>query len=82
MNTALQRPATALALFAQRILPYQAWARTVQEGENVGLAKYFLKEIATVSQTLSQSSFPAVLTDEDRAEMILGYLAGSTSNNQ
>ena len=82
MNTALQRPATALALFAQRILPYQAWARTVQEGKNVGLAKYFLKEMAIVSQTLIQASLPETLSDEDRAEMILGYLASSTSNNQ
>lgn len=75
MNTALQQPTKALAMLGQRILPYQAWARTVQSGENVGRAEHFLKEAGEVSQTLSKDSFPSALSDADKAEMILGYLA-------
>lgn len=85
MNTALQQPVTAIALLARRVLPYQAWARTVQSGEKVGLARYFLKEIGEISQTLTKGSLPDTLLDADRAQMILGYLANQKSapaNNQ
>ena len=80
MSTALQQPVTALALFAQRVLPYQAWANTVHSGENVGLAKYFLKEIAGISQTITESVIPTTLNEAERAEMILGYLANNKEN--
>lgn len=80
MSTALQQPVTALSLFAQRVLPYQAWANTVNSGENVGLAKYFLKEIGGISQTINESTLPAKLNDAERAEMILGYLANNKEN--
>lgn len=79
MNTALQQPVTAIALLAQRVLPYQAWARTVQSGEKVGLARYFLKEIGEISQTLTKGPLPDTLSDVDRAQMILGYLASQKS---
>ena len=82
MSTALQQPEKALSLFAQRVLPYQAWANTVNTGENVGLAKYFLKEIGTVSKVLTETTIPATLNDTERAEMILGYLANSKSENK
>lgn len=83
MNTALQQPAKAMSLFAQRVLPYWAWADTVKAGENIGLAKYFLKEIGSVSQIINEKTVPTNLTDTERAEMILGYLAGNKrSENQ
>jgi hypothetical protein len=79
MNTALQQPVTAMSLFSQRVLPYKAWADTVQTGDSVGLAKYFLKEMQAVSQKLKAAELPVTLTDAERAEMILGYLANSKS---
>ncbi len=83
MNTALQKPDKAMSLFGQRILPYQAWAKTLNSGENVGLAKYFLKEIGKVSQTISEAeNLPTSLTDAERAEMILGYLARNEQNEK
>jgi hypothetical protein len=82
MSTALQQPITAMSLFAQRVLPYWTWADTVQSGEYVGLAKYFLKEMRAVSQTLSATKLPATLSDAERAEMILGYLANPRSENK
>ena len=80
MSTALQQPVTALSLFAQRVLPYQAWANTVNSGESVGLARYFLKEIGGISQAINESIIPATLNDAERAEMILGYLANNKEN--
>lgn len=82
MSTALQQPITALSLFAQRVLPYWTWADTVQSGESVGLAKYFLKEMRAVSQVLSVTKLPGTLSDAERAEMILGYLASPKSENK
>lgn len=82
MSTALQQPVTAMALFAQRVLPYWTWADTLHTGENVGLAKYFLKEMKAISQTLSPAELPATLSDAERAAMILGYLASSKSDKK
>lgn len=83
MSTALQQPTTALALLGQRILPYHAWATKIQSGEKVGLAKYFLKEMGAIAQSLSNADLPATTTEAERAEMILGYLASAkTDSNQ
>jgi len=40
MATALERPKQALALFSQRMLPYQAWAKNYS-GEEAGLIHSF-----------------------------------------
>jgi hypothetical protein len=81
MSTALQQPVTAISLFAQRVLPYWTWADTLHKGENIGLAKYFLKEMRSVSETLRQTELPTTLSEAERAQMILGYLASSKSEN-
>lgn len=81
MSTALQQPVTAMSLFAQRVLPYWTWADTLHNGENIGLAKYFLKEIRRVSETLKQTEIPATLSEAERAQMILGYLASSKAES-
>ena len=49
MGTALEQPTKALAMLSQRILPYQAWAQTVQGGDEVRLTKYFLGELGRIS---------------------------------
>lgn len=52
---------------------------------HVAKAKWLLKDIGEVSQALSQTQFASSLTNEDRAAMILGYLANpktTVSNNQ
>lgn len=74
MATALERPRTALDLLAQRILPYQAWAR-VSKGEKAGLAHWFLNEIGGLSARLHEVGIPERTAELDRAEMLLGYLA-------
>lgn len=81
MATALEEPVKALALYCNRILPYQAWAKTVS-GDAAGLARYFLSELGKVSSELGDvcseepsKSIPERCTDGDKAQMLIGYLA-------
>ncbi len=73
MLAALEQPTQALALLSQRILPYQAWAKTVQGG-NVGLVKYFLGEMGKLSNELATLPLPERCDDAAKAQMLLGYL--------
>jgi len=80
MSTALEEPVKALALYCNRILPYQAWAKTVS-GDAAGLARYFLSELGKVSSELGDvcsntplKIIPERCTDSDKAQMLLGYL--------
>ncbi len=75
MATALEQPAKAMALLGQRLLLYQSWAQTVQEGGRVGLVKYFLDQFGKVSEQLNGAALPAHCSDIDKAQMLLGYLA-------
>ncbi len=75
MATALENPRKALALLARRILPYQAWARTYN-GQDAGLSKWFLRKFSETSTSLAQVSWPERMGDADKAQMLLGYLAG------
>ncbi len=77
MSAALEQPTKAVAMLSQRILPYQAWARTVQGGDDVRLAKYFLGELGRVSAELKDIELPHSCGDAEKAEMLLGYLARS-----
>lgn len=74
MATALEEPEKALALYAQRVLPYQAWAKTTS-GEGAGLAKYFLAELGKACSDVTLVDVPRRCADADKAQMLLGYLA-------
>ncbi|MBI1821682.1 MAG: hypothetical protein HYR79_08230 [Nitrospirae bacterium] len=74
MPTALEEPVKALALYSNRILPYQAWAKTVS-GDPVGLARYFLSELGKTCSEVSLSKISERCTDADKAQMLIGYLA-------
>ena len=75
MVTAMEQPVAAVAMLFQRIRPYYAWACTIQEGENVALAKYLLGQIGRVTAELTGVELPQRCSDKDKAEMVLGYLA-------
>ena len=78
MPTALETPEKALSMLSQRILPYQAWAKTLSgEKEYVGLVKFFLKQIGEVSNQLKEVGLSPTCSDTDKAQMLLGYLARS-----
>jgi len=80
MSTALETPERALALFAQRVLPYQAWAKTYSD-ENAGLIHFFLKELGETASALGQTNLSErQVSDADKAQMLLGYLARSQEN--
>ena len=77
-NTALEQPVFALARLAERLTPYQAWARTFQSNDpeaGVGLVKYFLGEIAACTAAIRLDELPQRMTDADKAKLLLGYLA-------
>jgi len=74
MPTALEQPTQALATLSQRILPYQAWAKSSQ-GEEARLAKFFLGEMGRLSEELAAHPLPTTCDDPAKAEMLLGYLA-------
>ena len=82
MASALEQPTKAVAMLSQRILPYQAWARTVQGGDEVRLAKYFLGELGRVSAALKDIELPPTCGDAEKAEMLLGYLARSEKDSE
>jgi hypothetical protein len=77
MPTALEEPVKALSMLSQRILPYQAWANTLREGDDVGLVRYFLGQLGELSEKLKGSGIPRQCTDAEKAQMLLGYLAWS-----
>jgi len=82
-NTALEQPVFALARLAERLTPYQAWARTFQSKDpeaGVGLVKYFLGEIAACTAAIKFEQLPAKMSDADKAKLMLGYLADHSKN--
>ncbi len=84
MATALETPEVALALYGQRILPYQAWARTCKatgKGPET-LAKYLLGQLAETCSEVSQLDLPKRASDTDKAQLILGYLAKAPGNTE
>ncbi|MDP1613489.1 MAG: hypothetical protein Q8M11_20715 [Sulfuritalea sp.] len=84
MQTALETPQVALALYAQRILPYQAWAKTCAvpkaDRSPEKLAKFLLGELATTCEEVALSEILERANDAAKAQMILGYLANTKSD--
>ena len=84
MQTALETPQSAVALYAQRILPYQAWAKTCTVPDGFSperLAKSLLGQLADVCSEIALTDIPERGSDADKAQMILGYLATTKSND-
>ena len=79
MNTALESPERALCVYGQRILPYQAWARTNQT-EVAKLSNWMNRKLGEVASELasimSEEGFGTRLSDSEKAMLLLGYLAG------
>jgi hypothetical protein len=87
-NTALQQPVFALARLAERLAPYQAWAKTfrntdpnVKSGWEKTLLRLlrectsrFVEEVDGVFR-IRADELPQRMTDLDKAKLLLGYLA-------
>jgi hypothetical protein len=83
-STALEQPVFALARLAERLTPYQAWARTFQSDDpsaGVGLVKWFLGEIAACTSAIHLEQLPDRMLDVDKAKLLLGYLADHSKND-
>ena len=72
---ALQNPEKALARLAERISVYQEWAFT-DATDKSRLAKWILKNLRTVSDNLSNLKLNCQPSDAEKAQLLLGYLAG------
>jgi len=84
MPTALETPEVALAICAQRIMPYQAWAKTSSADEyGPGRrAKHLLAQLGEVSAEINLADLPKRARDTDKAQIILGYLAKTPSKTE
>jgi hypothetical protein len=69
-----QSPAKALALMQSRLKLYQGFAQTRGDG----LAKWALAQLGEVSGEIA-ALLPAKLSTEEKAQMLLGYLARTPS---
>ena len=81
MTTAMDSPQKAVVLLWQRIKPYYSWAQTVQGGDEVRLAKYFVGQLGKVSSELKDTELPTRCSDPEKAELLLGYLARAEKDN-
>lgn len=72
-------PVQAFAAASLRMKPYLDWAKTNQT-KDVALARWYLGEFGRISAVISKSGIPSRLSDIDKAEMLLGYLASSNKS--
>ena len=72
-------PVQAFASASLRIKPYLDWAKTNQTND-VALARWYLGEFGRISAAIAKSEIPSRLSDTDKAEMLLGYLASSSKS--
>lgn len=76
MPTALEEPVKALALYSNRILPYQAWARSFHgNDEDNKRVRGILKRLGETCSEASLENMPERCADADKAQMLIGYLA-------
>ena len=69
-------PVQAFANAALRMKPYLDWAKT-SKTDDVKLARWYVGEFGRVSAAIMEAGIPTRLSDADKAEMLLGYLASS-----
>ena len=69
-------PAQGFANAGMRMKPYIDWAKTNQTGD-AALSRWFVGEFGRVTAAIEKAGIPTRLSDADKAEMLLGYLASS-----
>lgn len=90
-TTALEQPVFAIARLAERIVPYQAWAKTYRhvpkdENDKGGWEKLLLRYIAECCaefieedgggvKRIRADELPGKMSDLDKAKLMLGYMA-------
>ena len=69
-------PVQAFASASLRMKPYWDWAKT-NKTKDVALSRWFVGEFGRISAAIEKAGIPSRLSDTDKAEMLLGYLASS-----
>lgn len=69
-------PVQAFGSASLRLKPYLDWAKTNQT-QDAALSRWFLGEFGRVSSAIKAAGIPLRLSDTDKAEMLLGYLASN-----
>ncbi len=69
-------PVQAFASASLRMKPYWDWAKTNQT-KDAALSRWFVGEFGRISTAIVKAGIPSRLSDSDKAEMLLGYLATS-----
>jgi hypothetical protein len=84
-NAALDNPVRALARLATRIQPYKGWATTYC-GESAGTARWLLGRMSdcerSITSNLEQVSTREHLDDISKAQLLLGYLADVSGDEE
>lgn len=82
-SMALENPVKALSVLALRMPVYIGWAKTTQVGESASestrIAVFEARKVLREYETLAAAvhgKLPELMKDIDKAEMLLGYLAG------
>lgn len=74
ISAMMENPTAALAQLGQRSAPYVKWARSYQK-ENAGLVHWWISQWQPIADALHAEKLPTRLSDAERAEVFLGYLA-------
>lgn len=75
-----QNPVQAFASMQQRLMPYWSWAET-NRTPDIKRSRWLRREMGMIVQAIHEAKIPTHLSDEDRAEMLLGYLAYTVKAN-
>lgn len=67
-------PVQAFANAGLRLKPYLDWAKTNQT-KDVALSRWYVGEFGRVTADIKETGIPTRVSDVDKAEMLLGYLA-------
>lgn len=71
----MEAPGMTLSQLAMRSAPYVKWARACHDEEKGGLVHYWLHQWSEIADPLLENGWPKRLTEEERAQVFLGYLS-------
>ena len=74
LGVAEENPAKALSMLSQRLRVYAAWADTSTD-QHAKLAKWIMNHFRKTSSTFENLAVPERLNYEEKAQLLLGYLA-------
>lgn len=80
VNLAIQNPTKALANLGKRFAIYQNWAKVYCKRKHDNRVGMLLAQIGKITRSIELGSFNGMVTDKDKALLILGYLSWEDKN--